>query len=263
MAAHRPATGGAGAIRDGMVEVPGGQFELVSELRIRECGFYESVPQPGHPLGDSYAYRVQTFRRAVDLRPFAMDVTPVTNAQFATFLRASGYRPKYPENFLKHWPNGVCPPALERHPAVWVSLEDARAYAQWAGKRLPTEPEWQHAAQGPERLRYPWGHTMQPGRCNDGKTGGTTPVDAFPGGRSPFGLLDLCGNTWEWTESEHTDGRTRFCLLKGGSFYRAQGSGWYFDGGPQANPYAAKFLLMWPGLDRCATIGFRCVADLH
>lgn len=251
-----------GAIRDGMVEVPGGQFELVSELRIRECGFYESVPQPGHPLGDSYAYRVQTFRRAFNLRPFAMDVTPVTNAQFAAFLRASGYRPKNPENFLKHWPSGACPAALERHPVVWVSLEDARAYAQWAGKRLPTEPEWQHAAQGPERLRYPWGNTMQPGRCNDGKNDGTTPVDAFPEGRSPFGLLDLCGNTWEWTESERTDGRTRFCLLKGGSFYRAQGSGWYFDGGPQANPYAAKFLLMWPGLDRCATIGFRCVVDL-
>jgi hypothetical protein len=67
---------------------------------------------------------------------------------------------------------------------------------------------------------------------------------------------------WEWTESERSDGRTRFCLLKGGSFYTARGSGWYFDGGPRPNAYSAKFLLMWPGLDRCATIGFRCAVDL-
>jgi formylglycine-generating enzyme required for sulfatase activity len=71
----------------------------------------------------------------------------------------------------------------------------------------------------------------------------------------------MCGNTWEWTESERSDGRTRFAMIRGGSYYEAKGSPWYMDGGPQPCNFAAKVLLMWPGLDRCATVGFRCAAD--
>ena len=104
---------------------------------------------------------------------------------------------------------------------------------------------------------------MEPDRCNDGETGGTTPVKAFLKGRSPFGCFDMSGNTWEWTESDRSDGRTRFCILKGGCWYRAAGSIWYADGGPQPTHHAAKFPLMWSGLDRCSTIGFRCVVDMR
>ena len=74
-------------------------------------------------------------------------------------------------------------------------------------------------------------------------------------------FLMMCGNVWEWTESERSDGRTRFCIVRGGSFFKAEGSSWYADGGPQPCTFAAKFILMWPGLDRCATIGFRCAVD--
>ena len=88
------------------------------------------------------------------------------------------------------------------------------------------------------------------------------PVKQFPAGRSVFGCYDLCGNVWHWTESERSDGRTRFCILKGGSCYKAAGSVWYADGGPLPCRFAAKFLLMWSGLDRCSTIGFRCAVDL-
>ena len=146
---------------------------------------------------------------------------------------------------------------------VYVVLEDARAYAAWAGKVLPTEEQWQYAAQGPSALRYPWGEVMESGRCNGGETGTTTSVTAFPDGRSPFGCYDMCGNTWEWTESERSDGLTRFCMIRGGCYYTAQGSHWYMDGGPQPANFAAKFVLMWPGLDRCATIGFRCVVRVE
>ena len=102
-----------------------------------------------------------------------------------------------------------------------------------------------------------------PGVYNDGRSGSTTPVSAYPGGRSAFGCYDMCGNVWQWTESEHSDGRTRFCMVRGGAYYKAQGSEWYADGGPVACNFAAKFLLLWPGLDRCATIGFRCVLDMQ
>ncbi|MHC4153170.1 MAG: formylglycine-generating enzyme family protein, partial [Planctomycetota bacterium] len=201
--------------------------------------------------------------QVLELSPYAMDLTPVTNKQYARFLKDSGYKPRHDENFLKHWENGKIPAGKEDHPVVYVDLNDARAYAKWAGKRLPTQEEWQHAAQGPKRLKYPWGNQMKKNLCNGGQMGGTTSVYAFPEGRSPFGCYDMCGNTWEWTESERSnEWRTRFCYVRGGSFYRAEGSGWYAIDGPQPCNSAAKFLLVWPGLDRCSTIGFRCVVDL-
>lgn len=249
---------------DGMVFVPGRTFDIRVEFQVRECGFY------GYGVGDQPAldlryrnlHRRESFTRPVQVNDFAIDLTPVTNKQYATFLQASGYRPRHADHFLNHWPDGQPPSHLEDHPVVYVDLEDARAYAQWANKRLPTEEEWQHAAQGFEERVYPWGDTYLPENCNHGSGSTTTPVTHYPQGRSPFGCFDFCGNVWEMTESERSDGRTRFMILKGGSFYHALGSEWYTDGGPQPNAFSAKVLLSWPGLDRCATIGFRCVVDV-
>lgn len=257
-----PPTSPCSRVPAAMVEIPAATLELDIEMRVRECGFYESMLQAGEELGDCYNFRVKRFHRRVALQRFAMDETLVTNAQFSEFLKVTGYRPKHGENFLKHWNAGHPPPAKEDHPVVYVALEDARAYARWVGKRLPAEEEWQYAAQGADGRRYPWGEQMEPDRCNGGESGGTTPVKAFPRGRSPFGCYDMCGNVWEWTESERSDGRTRFCIIRGGAWFAAKGSGWYMDGGPRAVNFAAKFLLMWPGLDRCSTIGFRCAATL-
>jgi formylglycine-generating enzyme required for sulfatase activity len=246
----------------GMVEISAATLDLSIEMRVRECGFYGSMLPAGEELGDCYNFHVKKFQRRVAFERFAMDEAPVTNAEFAAFLKATGYRPKHRENFLKHWEAQHLPPGKEDHPVVYVDLEDARAYARWAGKRLPTEDEWQYAAQGPDGRRYPWGEQMEAGRCNGGESGGTTPVKAFPRGRSPFGCYDMCGNVWEWTESERSDGRTRFCVIRGGAWFTAKGSGWYMDGGPRPANFAAKFLLMWPGLDRCSTVGFRCAATI-
>lgn len=247
----------------GMVDVPAADVELKIEMRARECGFYDSLPPAEHGVAASYQFQVGEFRRRVSLARYAIDETPVTNSQFAEFLKASGYRPKHAENFLRHWTDGRPPAGKEDHPVVYVDLDDARAYAAWAGKRLPTEEEWQYAAQGPQRFKYPWGNRLEAGRASGGETGGTTPVKAFPGGRSPLGCYDMCGNVWQWTESERSDGRTRFCIIRGGSFFSAKGSNWYVDGGPRPTDFATKFLLMWPGLDRCSTIGFRCAVDLE
>lgn len=257
-----PATSPLAAAPDQMAAIAAVDYDRVSVYQIRECGQLTSLdytPDRGHA-------RIHTpveIRRQTRLEPYAIDLAPVTNAEFAVFLNASGYRPRHSENFLKHWQGAAPPAGIMDHPVVYVDLDDARAYAKWAGKRLPSELEWQYAAEGPEGRLYPWGDEMQPGRCNGGERGGTTPAKAFPDGRSPFGCYDMCGNTWEWTESEYSDGRTRFAILKGGSWFKAQGSQWYTDGGPQAGRFGMKFLLMWPGLDRCATIGFRCAAPLR
>ena len=244
-----------------MVGIGPAEFDMTVAYRVRETGFYDSqdyAPSRGFKLHVPAAAAA----RRVQLARYAIDLAPVTNARFREFLRQSGHRPRHPENFLKHWRDGAPPPGMEDHPVVYVDLDDARAYAAWAGKRLPTEEEWQYAAQGPAALRYPWGNEMRAGACNRGETGSTTPVRAYPAGRSPFGCYDMCGNVWEWTESERSDGRTRFSILRGGSYFQATGSAWYMDGGPQPCAFGAKFLLMWPGLDRCATIGFRCALGL-
>jgi formylglycine-generating enzyme required for sulfatase activity len=245
---------------ENMVEIGPASFEMTVEYRVRETGFYDSQ---GYTVGRGFTlHQPARITRTIDLKHYAIDLTPVTNAQYHEFLKRSRYQPRHSENFLKHWNNGAPPAGLADHPVVYVDLEDSRAYAAWVGKRLPTEEEWQYAAQGSQELRYPWGNELNPGLCNSGETGGTTPVRAFPDGRSPFGCYDLCGNTWEWTESERSDGRTRFAILRGGSYFQAKGSAWYLDGGAQPANFAAKVLLMWPGLDRCATVGFRCAVDL-
>lgn len=208
------------------------------------AGFYDTLPK----------------ELTAELSAYAIDLTPVTNAEYEKFLAATGYQPLQKANFLKHWNDGKPPEGKEDHPVVYVDLNDARAYAAWVGKRLPTDAEWQYAAGGSDQLTYPWGNQMIANRCNEGE--GTTDVRSFPDGRSPFGCYDMCGNTWEWTESEQTDdGRSRYCLIRGGSFYNTEGSDWYVDGGPQPLNRITKKLLVWPGLDRCSTIGFRCVVD--
>ncbi len=249
----------------GMVLVPQTSLRMTIEHQRRECGCYPDPDAPedrldeflwGSPHDGTIKHEIGPF----EVGPFFIDEAEVSNADFKRFLDESGYRPKHPENFLKHWPDGKMPDEMADHPVVYVDLDDARAYARWAGKRLPTEAEWHLAAQGKADLAWPWGPQFDPSRCNT--TGDRTmPVRSLPEGRSPYGCYHMSGNVWEWTESERDDGHTRFAIIRGGSYFNAEGSGWYVSGGPKPCTHHAKFLLMWPGLDRCATIGFRCVAD--
>lgn len=256
-----PATDGTAP--PGMVFVPGGPVRLHIEHMRRECGCY---PDPGLPAarwreflwGSPHDGRI-VHDYSETVAPFWIDEAAVTNAEFAAFLDATGYTPTHPENFLKHWVDGAPPEPLRDCPVVYVDLDDARAYASWAGKRLPTEPEWHLAAQGTDGRTWPWGNEFDPAKCNG--SGKTMPARALPDGRSPYGCYQMSGNVWEWTESERDDGHTRYAILRGGSFYKAEGSIWYMPGGPQPCTSHAKMLLLWPGLDRCATVGFRCVRD--
>jgi formylglycine-generating enzyme required for sulfatase activity len=249
------------ASRIGMVVIPPRQFNLSVQFRVRECGFYPIDGLPPLDLRFKNLHRIMHAKYPVTIEAFALDLMPVTNAKFAKFLQATGYRPRQMEQFLAHWgENLTLPTALEDHPVTYVDLDDARAYATWAGKRLPTEAEWQHAARGFEEFAYPWGKVFSQDKCN-GNSRMTTPVRLYDNGRSPFGCYDMCGNVWEWTESERSDGQTRFAILKGGSHYKAAGSDWYFDGGAQTNQFSAKVLLGWSAINRYATVGFRCAAS--
>ncbi len=225
----------------------------------RECGFYD---YQGYVHPPDRNHQIIEFKKAIDVKPYAIDLTPVTNMEFFKFMKASGYRPEDTASFLSHWENGQPGAAIMDHPVVYVNLKDARAYAEWKGKRLPTEEEWQIAAQGREEFNYPWGDSFDADKCNSGDVEGTTPVKQYEEGRSPYGCYDMCGNTWELTESQRSDGHTTFCILKGGSWFEAEGSDWYAQGGPQPASMSAKYILFWPGLDRSATIGFRCVVDI-
>jgi formylglycine-generating enzyme required for sulfatase activity len=252
---------------ENMVAVPAWTGAHHQRYRMRECGFIAGSPTELH-VYDGMEKEFEDVRD-VSTPDLWVDTYPITNEAFKQFLDATNYQPINTQRFLDHWHRGAPPQGMEHHPVVYVSLNDARAYAQWAGKRLPTDAEWQRACLGDRTTLYPWGSTIirhvggvhSNHHCNDGSLGGTTPVDLFPRGMSPYGCIDMIGNTWELTESERSDGHTRYALLKGGCWYGAEGSSWLFDGGPQGGDWAAKMILMHDGWDRCATIGFRCVAE--
>ncbi|WP_263355721.1 formylglycine-generating enzyme family protein [Acidicapsa ligni] len=321
-----------------MVRIPAGDFNFrVNGIEI------EGMDDEGVDVQYPWENSARRFHdHFMHVHSFWMDKYPITNIEFKRFLDASNYAPADTHNFLRDWVNGTYPNGWANKPVTWVSIEDARAYAKWAGKRLPHEWEWQYAAQGTDGRRYPWGNlegpatpppatmttnpeavaqiaglpaaqtaaqangvipaapatgstatpsgpvVQQPGSQTASAPGeaavpapcpdcpaivfGSTPnpdkgremlpasdVRVHPRGASPFGVIDLVGNVWQWTDEYH-DEHTRFAVLRGGSHYQPQGSRWYF---PQAYELSqhGKYLLMAPGLDRSGTVGFRCVKD--
>jgi len=133
--------------------------------------------------------------REVEVRPFFMDLTEVTNEMYLRYVRATGATPP------AHWIDGLYRDGEARFPVVNVSWNEANGYAAWANKRLPTEAEWEMAARGTAGRLYPWGDVWKEGRGNvrSGREARLVRVGSFPGGASPDGILDLSGNVWEWT----------------------------------------------------------------
>lgn len=220
-------------------------------------------------------------KEIVEMPSIYMDKYPVNNSQFFDFLQQSGYKPTESENFLKHWENGKPNPGDENKPVVFVSYEDARAFAKWAGKRLPTEAEWQYAAQTDKLNEWPWGdraHIVSEKEeitgtltveklmgidstlCNPGN-GILDVVGSYPKGENPFGLQDLAGSVWQITNDVYDNCTYSFVMLKGGSYYKPEDSWWYVQGGPKNLRHRQMLLRVSQGFERKATVGFRCVAD--
>ncbi|MCI0522216.1 MAG: formylglycine-generating enzyme family protein [Bacteroidales bacterium] len=254
-----------------IVKVTGGKPWLVSEtIRTRPAvGIPEGmVLVPAAAINytlksndDFIIYPSAGEESVISIDSLLMDKYPVTNEEFLQFIMESRYIPDDTANYLKHWDNGMPVPGQEKYPVVYVSLRDAEAYARWAGKRLPTEAEWQLAAQGTDRRLWPWGNDFHATKCNNA-FGRPTPVDAFPKGESPYGVADLVGNVWQMTADIYCNGAYYFNIIRGGSYFRPESSFWYIQGGPQPLDMRQMQLLVSDGYDRNSTVGFRCVQDL-
>ncbi len=234
------AAGALGGVRahatepaDDMIEIPAGAFLMGTTKK-----------QAGR-LAAKYGYHVSWFsgetpQRKIQLPAFKIDRYPVTNRQYHAFCTATGYAPRM------HWQGSAPPERLLDHPVVRVNKADAEAYAAWAGKRLPTEAEWEKAARGEDGRMYPWGDLFKPKACQWDPGGGeyilkgppsmaapengkmamlvnaadvnTAPVTAHPDGASPYGVMDMAGNAAEWCSDGPGKGSA---FIKGGCWLTA------------------------------------------
>jgi formylglycine-generating enzyme required for sulfatase activity len=243
----------------GMIRIPAALYDFrVDGIEV------ENGNDPGVDVQFPWESSPRRYHRSTLRMPdFFIDRTPVTNAEFKRFLDASAYRPADPHNFLKDWNDDDFPEGWGSKPVTWVSIEDARAYAAWAGKRLPHGWEWQYAAQGTDGRRYPWGNDWRIDAVPAKERGRTRPpppdAGQHPSGASPFGVMDMVGTVEQWTD-EFSDEHTRAAILRGGDYYRPQGSLWYFPKSDRLDEQE-KYLLIGPARDRSGVVGFRCVKD--
>ena len=221
------------------VMVPAGPFVMGSDRAEREAAYRLDEAAYGHSVTrQNRWYEGEAKRAARTLPAFSIARTPVTNAQYAAFVRATGHRapdvdPKtwagyrlihpYSRTRRHAWTGGKPPPGRAGHPVVMVSHADARAYARWLSRvtgrrwRLPTEAEWEKAARGPDGRRFPWGDSFDPARLNSADKGpfDTVAAGGFAAGASAFGVLDGAGQVFEWTATPGSRGRF---IVKGGSW---------------------------------------------
>ena len=228
---------------------------LASELHFSSG---DMVLIPGGPA------RVGENASSIDIPDFYIDKTEVSNRAYDAFCKQTGC--------------AVGPGAADE-PAVNVTYQDAAAFAKWAGKRMPTEQEWEKAARGTLGLRYPWGNVPDATRANVKDNAASPhrlmPVDSFPQGKSPYGVLNLYGNAWEWTStlvqpsaetlaSAEQDKSLNPPLRDTEPWYAVKGSS--FDrrmvgGVKDDDPVPIWEVAATPGRVKSPDIGFRCAKD--
>jgi len=193
-----------------MVLIPAGEFVMgITEEELRQVFILDGTQNP--------VFMTEVPIRKVCLEDYYLDIHPVTNYQYQRFMEETGHRrPAF-------WGRDGWNDPLQ--PVVGIGWNDARAYAQWSGKSLPAEAQWEKAGRGTDRRWWPWGNDFYPGHCNSAELGinRVTDVTRFHLGVSPYGCYDMAGNVWEMCEGAWIEGHLPMrggCFLGGATFVR-------------------------------------------
>ena len=214
------------------------------------------VPAGAFVMGTNLGAAEETPPHQVELPAYTIDAEEVTTEQYARYIAATGAAAP------ADWTDGKPPEGREKLPITNITWPDAMRYAAWAGKRLPTEAEWEKAARGTDGRLFPWGSVDDPAQRNlDSEK--LRPVGQFSAGASPYGCLDMSGNAWEWTADwfegyPGTSARSphfgqQYKVIRGGG-------GVYLYGVPNTGTCTQRARLVPYGAHDF--IGFRCVKDL-
>lgn len=236
--------------QDKMILIPHGEFLMGSKEKEGRVGISIGVDEiPQH---------------TVYLRTFYIDKYEVTNRQYKLFIDATGYSsPVDPHKGVYSWRGDTPPEGQEDLPVTYVNWSDADAYCRWAGKRLPTEEEWEKAARGIDGRQWPWGNEYKEGACNTKYTGPgkILPVGSISDDKSPYGVYDMCGNVGEWTASWYKpyQGSTLKRKSFGETYKVVRGGSWVMPAIPYSRA-AYRSNTSTPDYKHRG-IGFRCVKD--
>ena len=261
------------AADDRMVSIPAGNY-IAGSTPEERAGAYDDYQQTS---GNDAAREAKWFdteedRRITELPAFRIDLMPVTQAQYAEMViagkakppmideaawKAQGFNQDFTAEVARfNWKDGRPPNGREDHPVVLVSHDEAQRYCAWRGeqrgqtRRLPTAAEYEKASRGEGGLAYPWGNAFEPDKLNSAVNGpkDTTPAGQFNGGASPFGVLELAGNVFQWT-STPDQGKTDRMVVKGSAWedFAGLGRGASFHGRAKS----AHHII----------VGFRCASD--
>jgi formylglycine-generating enzyme required for sulfatase activity len=254
-----------------MVLIFAGQYIAGSTPEERATAYDDYKRAAGHDAAREHRwFDREEERRVATLPAFRIDLMPVTQVQYAELVaagqapppaideaawKAQGFAQDYETQVARYvWRDERLPSGREEHPVVLVTWDEARRYCEWRGRergqprRLPTAAELEKAARGEAGFAYPWGNAFEPDKLNSAAEGpgDTAPVGSYPAGASPYGVLDLAGNVFEWTSTRLPDGKL---VVKGSAWedHAGVGRGASFHGRP-------------PGA-RHVIVGFRCAAD--
>jgi formylglycine-generating enzyme required for sulfatase activity len=222
------------------------------------------IPAGEFTMGHKDGYDMLPVRR-IDLPAFYIDKYEVTNNRYKRFIDATNYKvpwshdPTAAAPYLWDWQKRIYPTGKGEDPVVLVSWEDAKAFCTWAGKRIPTEAEWEKAARGAKGKPYPWGNDWANGKANTSESGlkQTAPAGGFKEDVSEYGVYDLAGNVSEWVEDYFApypgnpltryEERNKYRVLRGGSWDYSHSI---------ANGYHRQYALPH---SQMTSFGFRCV----